>query len=337
MKTLKDIGEKEIIRTIIKPLFNPSNLKNSIGDDCAVIPITKDKCICVSTDRVPADLISYKIGLINHYQLGYYLAVLNISDIASSGATPKGLMLTLAFEQNFLLSDFRDILEGIKDCCKKYGCDILGGDLSDSKEINLSATSIGIIETEKVLYRSNAKEEDLIFCSDYIGLTPTAFKYFLKLRPNGFRLREEEESILADQFRKPKARVSLGKILSESKLCSSCMDNTDGFSQTFSELSEINNLGFLFYYKKLPIHDISFKVAKKLDIDIIDLVFSAGADFQLLGTVKDNDNVSLKNIIFKKELTIIGKTEPGLGLKLITNNGHTRDITPDGWNYYIDS
>lgn len=334
MKTLKSIGEKELIKNFIKPLFNPLNAQNSVGDDCAVIKVSNDKSVCISTDRVPADLISYKIGLINDYQLGNYLAVLNISDIASSGATPVGLLLTMAFEDNHSLDSFKDILKGVNDCAKKFGCEVLGGDLSNSTEMSLAATSVGIIDSKRVLYRSNISEGDLLFCSDYIGLTPTAFQYFLKLKPKGVLLSEVEESLLADQFKNPKPRVHLGQMLSESQLCTACMDNTDGFSQTFFELSEINNLEFHFDFDKLPIHDISHQIAEKSEIDVTDLIFSAGADFQLMGALKNDREFSDTKKFLSEQLNIIGSVKKGLGLKLNILGENQKDILPQGWNYY---
>ena len=333
MKSLKMIGEKELIKKFIKPLFNPSNAQNSVGDDCAVIGID-NKSICISTDRVPADLISYKIGLINDYQLGNYLAVLNISDLASSGAEPVGLLLTLAFEDDHNIDSFKDILNGVNDCAKRFGCEVLGGDLSNSKEMSLAATSIGITYSSSVLYRSNIQEGDLLFCSDFIGITPTAFEYFLYLKPKGFFLSKAEESLLADQFRNPQPRISLGRMLSKSSLCTACMDNTDGFSQTFFELSEINNYKFEFDFSKLPIHELSYKIAEKLDMDITDLIFSAGADFQLMGALtKDYESKDRRKII-TEDIYTIGKVKRGSGLKLCKKNGNQIDILPKGWNYY---
>ena len=168
---LKDLGEKEIIRLIIKPLFNPNNEPELAGDDCAVINISEKKFVALSTDRVPADLISFKLGLINYFELGYYLAILNISDILSSGALPVGLLLNFAFNDDFLIEDFKNILNGVKKACGEYGCKVLGGDLSNAIEMNLTATSIGLIESEIVLYRQGAKIADYIYCSNYLGLT----------------------------------------------------------------------------------------------------------------------------------------------------------------------
>ena len=132
---LKELGEKEIIRTILKPLFNPNNLLGLVGDDCAVIDVTGVKSVCISTDRVPADLISFKLGIIDYFELGYYLSTLNII------------------------------------------------------ELNISATSVGIVKNGNVLYREGAKEGDYIFCSNYLGLTSTAFHYFLKAKQKGLFLK----------------------------------------------------------------------------------------------------------------------------------------------------
>ena len=79
---LRDIGEKRLIAEYIRPLFNPAGLRESVGDDCALIQVGAGNWVCVSTDRVPADLIAFKLGLIGFRELGQYLAVLNISDIA---------------------------------------------------------------------------------------------------------------------------------------------------------------------------------------------------------------------------------------------------------------
>jgi thiamine-monophosphate kinase len=331
---LKDLGEKEIIKSIIKPLFNPRNLAEGVGDDCAVIDIAGNKSICISTDRVPADLVSFKIGLIDYYELGYYLSVLNLSDIASAGAKPIGLMLTFAFENDFKVSDLKQILKGVKDCCEKYNCKVLGGDLSNSSEMSISATSIGMADSNKVLYRSKAKEGDCIFCSDYIGITPTAFKYFLELKPSGYSLGKTEENFLAEQFRLPKAKVELGRLLSDLEICTSCMDNTDGISQTFCELSEINNIKFCIDIDKMPIHEITYKIANKLNIDVVDIIFSAGADFQLLGTVDENLYRKKINRKLGTKLNIIGKTEKGRGLFLTDKNKRQVELYAQGWNYY---
>ncbi|MEL0590936.1 MAG: thiamine-phosphate kinase [Planktothrix rubescens PR222] len=333
-QTLKDIGEKEIIRSIIKPLFNPDNKVGLAGDDCAVIDILNQKSLCLSTDRVPANLISFKLGLINYFELGYYLGILNISDIVANGAIPIGLLLTFAFESNFLIEDLKNILCGVKKACDDYSCQVLGGDLSDSSEMSIAATSIGITDQNNVLYRQGARVDDYIYCSDYLGLTATAFDYFLKAKPQGFVLFKYEEEILVNQFRKPKARLEFSQRLSQSNFRITCMDNTDGIGQSLLELAEINNLRFELNKDDLPIHEISIKVADFLSKDILDVVLGVGADFQLIGTHESNLELQNINNDVSDNIQIIGKTYEGKGVWIKDEKSITTECNIPGWDYY---
>ena len=329
MKTIKDTGEKRLIEELIKPLFNPNNNKNSIGDDCAIIEMGNNEVVSLSTDRVPHDLIALKIGLIDYFDLGYYLAVLNISDIVSSGTKPHSLLLNLAFPSNFLIEDFNMLLEGINVAAKKYNVSIVGGDLSSCPVISLSATSIGKGLKKNIFYREGALEGDIIYCSDYLGLTSTSFNYFLKAKQKGFELNRDEEKTLINQFKKPHARIEVAKYLNKNHDRVTAMDNTDGIGQSLSELSGINDLAFIVHSELLPIHDITKKVSDFLKVSPVDIALGAGADFQLLGTVAHKD----QKYNFQ-EIKIIGEVSKGAGVYIKNNCGKTTKLKIEGWNYF---
>lgn len=327
MKTLKNIGEKSLIKEIIKPLFNPNSSKYSIGDDCAVIELANEEVICLSTDRVPHDLVALNLGLINYFDLGYYLAVLNISDIVASGTNPCSLLLNLAFPSEFFVEDFESILHGIKSAADIYGVEIVGGDLSSCPVLSISATSVGKGLKSKLLFRKGSKNGDLIYCCDYIGLTSTAFNYFLIAKPKGMQLTTEEENILINQFRKPKVRIDIIKYLFDNFSRITAMDNTDGIGQTLSELSEINNLAYVLNEEALPIHSITYKVGDFLNLSPVNIALGPGADFQLIGTT-DNKVSTSKNLKF------IGEVRQGSGVFLKNISGEISKCVIQGWNYY---
>ncbi len=334
---LKDVGEKEIIRTIIKPLFNPDNRRDLAGDDSAIIDTSSVRHVCCSTDRVPSDLISFKLGIITYFELGYYLAVLNISDIIATGAQPIGLLVNLAFPGDFLLRDLKTLLHGVDTACKEYECEVLGGDLSSSVEMNISATSLGTINTASPLYRSGAMIGDYIYCSDFIGLTSTAFHYFLKARSLGLSLSESHETLLRNQFRRPRARLTVShqlSLLSSQSMRVTCMDNTDGVGQTLLELSELNAQAFHLNTSLLPIHDVSFLVAFFLDIDVVDMVLAGGADFQLIGTIDSSLSSEDISARLSNNLKIIGETHGGDGVWLVDRNSRSRPYRAVGWDYF---
>ncbi|MCL1785792.1 MAG: thiamine-phosphate kinase [Alphaproteobacteria bacterium] len=335
-KKLKDFGEKRLLAEIILPMVNPGRDNMLAGDDCAIIPITKNRWVSISTDRVPSDLISFKLGILDYFGLGYYLAVLNISDICASGARPVGLLLNLAFPGDFFVEDLQTLYKGIIAACDEYDCKILGGDFSDSAEMNLTATSVGIGEDGRPLYRNTIGNGDVIYCSDYVGLTPTAFLYFLTAKPQGILLSAKEEEILKDQFRKVKARKNLSELLAAANKdhTVSCMDNTDGVFQSFNEMSAQSGVGIELDAAKLPIHELSHKLAGLMGKDVYELVLGAGADFQLLGAIDKNIPQDILDELRNAGLYEIGiatNTESGVYLN---KSGQLSRLDIPGWNYY---
>jgi len=331
MKKICELGEKEIIKSIIKPILNPLNDPYLVGDDCAIIDIRGYDMVSISTDRVPADLISFQNGIIDFFELGNYLAVLNISDIVSSGAKPYGLVLTFAFPDEFYVDDLKVLIEGVKYGCDKYDCKVLGGDLSHSIEMSISATAFGLAKKDKVLFRRGSEVGDYLFCTDFIGLTSTAFYYILKAEPNGMCISDEERKLLFSVFRDPKARISQSVILSEISSYVTCMDNTDGVGQTFKELVEINGAKFIIDIDRMPVHDISYKVAEYLNVDVNRMILDGGADFQLLGSVRDCKVSDLSR--WSGDFYIIGEILEGTGLWLKDNDG-IEEYMDSGWNYF---
>jgi thiamine monophosphate kinase len=78
--SLRDVGEKTLIRDLVHPLLNPMSDEDSIGDDCAIVSVPPGFGVCASTDRVPADLVRFRLGILDHFGFGRYLAVLNLGD-----------------------------------------------------------------------------------------------------------------------------------------------------------------------------------------------------------------------------------------------------------------
>jgi thiamine-monophosphate kinase len=329
-RLLRDVGEKALISDVIRPLLNPARDQNSVGDDCAVFQVPGGGLVCASTDRVPADLVSYKLGIIDIYGLGSYLAVLNLSDIAAMGAEPRGLLLNLALPEDMSVEDLKALLTGAKDACGLYGTAVLGGDLSSASELSISATAIGYAEGN-VLRRFGSTPGDYIYCTRHVGLTSTAFAYFLRAGPRGLWLEPPLEGLLKDQFRKPHALFEVAAKLRAEQISVTAMDNTDGVGQTLSELAALNEVAFVIDPNLLPIHPVTKIVAEYLGEDMLDLALGPGADFQLLGTLPgscDAEAVAQRCGVF-----IVGEVRNGNGVSKRVGDGLV-PIKVTGWSYY---
>lgn len=338
MKQLKisDIGEKRLIAEFIQPLFNSSGEIGGVGDDCAMLDGANGEVWLFSTDRVPADLISFKVGILDYYGLGKYLARLNLSDIAACGGKPMALLLNLGLPEDLLFDDFKSLCRGFGDMAENHDCKVLGGDITSSKEISISATSIGKMMKANVLTRRGAKDGDSIFISRPLGITPAAFGYYLRGHKEDSLLSDSEISILEGQFTSLAPLIDLGGALSQSGLCSSCMDNSDGVGQSLLELSLASKVAFIVREENIDLPALVDKIANKLDEDPFKLAFSAGSDFSLVGTLHGKWSQSQAIDQFGHEVNIIGYVETGEGVHLESRAGR-KLLEFSGWNYFVKS
>lgn len=239
-----------------------------------------------------------------------------------------GLLLNLSFPGDFLVEDLYEFLTGVQWACDTYNCSVMGGDLSESSELCLSATSFGIIH-DKPLYRIGARCGDLVYCTDFVGLASTAFYYFLNAKPRGYLLVPEEEKLLVDSLSMPVARRLHSQILTRTEYTVTAMDNTDGIGQSYFELAELNKVGIVLEADKLPIHALSKKVATMLQCDLWQVVMGFGADFQLVGT----SSAHLSTAAFVGQFFEVGHTVNGSGVWLETQTG-LQECNIAGWDYF---
>jgi thiamine-monophosphate kinase len=329
--TVSDVGEKTLIRDFIKPLFNANNDPYGVGDDCAMIQVG-DEVVLFSTDRVPADLTAFNLGILDYDGLGDYLARLNLSDIAACGGRPVGLLLNLGLPATISYEDVKALCRGFHRQAERLGCRVLGGDITASSEISISATSVGLASSTQVLTRRGAKAGDSIFISRPAGLTPAAFEYFLGARTGD--LPDGDVSRLREQFTAMAPMIELGQKLAASHLCTSCMDNTDGIGQSLTELAESSSASFVVDYARVPVPELVARVAAQRKKDPIQFLFNGGADFSLIGTLQGEWASGDAKARFGSSIEVIGHVEVGRGVNLI-QDGRSSELSFRGWNYFV--
>lgn len=330
-QTVRDLGEKGLIENILRPLFNPDNEKNSIGDDCAAVEVPAGSFAILSTDRIPADLISFRAGILRTVDLGRYLAVLNLSDVAACGGIPTALLFNCAVPPDFLVRDLVGLSVGLRDVASKFGASIVGGDISSSSEVSLSATVVGHVERELMLRRSGAKVGDTVFVTRPLGLTCVALDYCID-RPGHSWLSDDQRYKLEGQFLRLDPEIGIGRILAQSGNCTSSMDNTDGVGQTLSELARESGCAVVVQERDLVLDEIVLAAAQAAGGDPLKFAFGPGADFCLVGTLAGEwKEAEARNL--HPNLQIIGRVTEGRGV-FIQKQGRRDPLSFRGWNYF---
>jgi thiamine monophosphate kinase len=86
----------------------------------------------------------------------------NLSDIASKGGMPVGLVMALGLpretDEKFLL----ELAKGMNDCATAYSTQIIGGDTKENSNLTITGTALGLVKKSGFMPRFGAKGGDLI-------------------------------------------------------------------------------------------------------------------------------------------------------------------------------
>ena len=330
MDTLLNYSEIELLEKYVFQSFKKNGIENYMWDDSMKVEVKGDSII-TNTDKVRYDMTGMRLNIMNDFNIGEWLVVSNISDLISSGGIPKYIMLNLSFPKDFFLNKFLDILNGISSACLKYNIQIIGGDLSTSKEVGLVATAIGELHGIQYVRRDNSKVGDLLFTEASPGLTSTCLYYHYSAKEKGMTLSNNELKELNSSFTTHDLRIDASKIISNSNYNMSCIDNSDGFGHTLLELSKRNNCGMHIKKEKLKIHEISHKVAEFLQKKVEEIICGPGADHKLIGVVSKEDDQTI-NKLKSINFNMIGELESQTDI-LIDGIPQPKTLL-SGWNHF---
>ena len=329
------IGEFKLIDKITKDIHikNPSTIKG-VGDDAAVI--STDKNQVVTTDML-IEGIHFDLSYTPLKHLGYKAVVVNLSDVYAMNARPKQILVSIALSNRFSIEAVEEIYAGIKSACEQYGVDLIGGDtVASPKGLTISITAIGEVEKEKITYRTNAQEGDLVVVTGdlggaYIGLQLLEREKKIFLENPGVKTDLEGHNYTVGRQLKPEARKDIIDIFEEfGVIPTSMIDISDGLSSEVMHLCIDSNCGAVIHEEFVPIAEETYNTALKFGIDPITCALSGGEDYELLFTIHPKDEDKFKN---HPDFSIIGEIlDFNLGVKLHTKGDNYHDLISLGWD-----
>ena len=210
---LTALGEKGIIRDLIRPLFAVDSLEVGLGDDAAVLKVADNLSIVLTIDKIPPQLVAQTLGVMTDRDVGRYLVVANLSDLAAMGACPIALLLSICLPIDFTKERLKAFLEGFAEASREFSVPVAGGDTAGGAATAFVAAAVGRIEPGTALRRSTAQVGDVIFATGRPGSFGTALAYFLVAKPRGEYLPPEDEAFLVEKLCHPTPRLEQGKLL----------------------------------------------------------------------------------------------------------------------------
>lgn len=334
--SLSDLGEFGLISHLTKKfsLKNKNSLKG-IGDDAAVIDF-KDKKAVISTDLL-IEGVHFDLSYVPLKHLGYKSVMVNLSDIYAMNAKATQITVSIAVSNRFPLEALEELYEGIRLACEIYGVDLVGGDTTSStRGLIISVTAIGEALENELVYRSGAKENDLIVVSGdlggaYLGLQVLEReKAVFQVNPNSQPDLDMYTYIIERQL-KPEARKDIPPLLKDLGVKPTAMiDISDGLSSEILHICKQSGVGCCIYEDKIPLDPQMISTCEEFNLDSTTIALSGGEDYELLFTISQSDYDKIKG---NPNFSVIGYiTDKSSGERLITRAGEAIQIIARGWN-----
>ncbi|MFX1511011.1 MAG: thiamine-phosphate kinase [Promethearchaeota archaeon] len=269
-QTLQDIGEEQIIR-LLAEIIDKSDFLGRNED--AIAQEWNYSTLVANTDAM-----SWKSDVLPNMtpsQIGKKIVSITASDLAAKGAIPKIFMSSINLPSTEKIKTLLDIAIGIKEGAHTYGMKYLGGDMGTATEGVIVGFAIGSAIKGHILRRDGVRDADCVCVTGKFGYTGAVIR---NLNQN-----QSLQRIKPDWIKKllePTAKTIEGRILNESGEVNASIDSSDGLAKSLWELANQSKKRIII--TELPVDKSVMDYASKNDLNLMDLVFYGGEEYELV-------------------------------------------------------
>lgn len=271
----------------------------NVGEDCSVVQFETDELCVISCDPIT--------GAVK--EIGPLAVHITANDLASSGAEPIGLMLTIMLPPDFSEGDLKKIMQSINETCELLNIQVMGGHTEITAAVNqpiISVAGIGKVTKDQLINSRNVKVGQDIVMTKWAGLEGTA----IIAHEKEIELKKHYNTSFIDKAKELSQYLSVVK---ESKVAmkhgvSTMHDATEGgvFGALW-ELAESANVGLEINLDKIPIKQETIEICEYYDLNPYKLISSG---VMLIAT--DNGAELAKKLCNEGiHALVIGKTTKG--------------------------
>ncbi len=306
-QTVADVGEAGLIARIqkyVKP--RGPGVVVGIGDDAALVRAVAPAAV-LTTDMLVED-VDFRFAWAEWSDVGHKAAAVNLSDLAAMGASPRGLLLSLALRPDIHVEDVMALVRTLSQVGARYGAPLVGGDLSKiAGPVVASVTAIGEVDPKRALRRHAGRVGDVVLVSGALGGAAAGLA----------ALQAGISTPLRKRQLRPTPNVDLGVALARSGLVRSAADISDGLARDAMHVAP-RGAGVAIEADALPIDKGVAELAARLGDDPLRLAAAGGEDFELVLAVAAKDVPRVQAIARRqrRRLTAVGKIvkKPGVSL-----------------------
>ncbi len=263
------VPEQVLKRSVLKQIHNRRNevlLSASVGEDCAAVTVAEDEMLVLSTDPITGAV----------QDIGDLAIQITINDLASAGAEPIGVMLTILLPERIREQKLQTMMQQIEAACEKVNVQVMGGHTEVTQVVNqpvISVVGVGKVKKGKLVSTADAQPGMDILITKWVGIEGTSI------------LAKEKEDQLRTHFRQEfidqaKAFDQWLSVLPEAVIAANCgvaamHDVTEGgIFGALWELAEASGIGLEIDLEKIPIKQETVEICEFFGINPYELISS---------------------------------------------------------------
>lgn len=243
-----ELGESGVLARVLAELSDAEAALLGPGDDSAVLNLSGNLVVTSDTMIEGPD---FRLAWHSGFELGWKLAVTNLSDVAAMGARPVGLTVSFACPESTPARLLAEIAAGLDAACREFapGCGVVGGDLGRAPVLVAAVTALGDMEGRAPVTRQGASAGDVLAYAGDLGLAGIGLSLLFKhcadelgtaLSEGVDALRAEHPSAIEAQLR-PRSPIHLGVTASE-RGATAMMDVSDGLTRDVDRMARASGV-----------------------------------------------------------------------------------------------
>lgn len=312
------LPESILKRSVFKQLHTKREevlLGAGVGEDCAAMKLDSDEIFVISTDPITGTA----------KDIGDLAVQITVNDLASAGAEPIGVMLTILLPEDATEEELKHVMAQVESACEKNRIQVMGGHTEVTRvvsQIVLSVTGVGKAKEDRLISTADVLPDMDILVTKWVGIEGTAI------------LAKEKEQELSARYTKPFLEAAKGldrylSVLPEAATAvksgvAAMHDVTEGgIFGALWEMAEASGVGLEIDLKKIPLKQETVEICEYFGISPYELISSGS----MLMAAKDGNRLVME---LQKEgipAVIIGKATAGRD-RILRNEDECRYLEP---------
>lgn len=292
------VSESVLKRSILKQIHTKRpevRLGAAVGEDCAALKLAEDEIFVLSTDPITGTAVD----------IGDLAIQITLNDLASAGAEPVGVMLTVLLPEEITEGDIKKMMAQVEEACGRANVQIMGGHTEVTKVVNqpvITVTGVGKAKEGALISTAGARAGMDIVVSKWVGLEGTSIiakekqKELLTRFSENFIFRAQKFDQMLSVIPEAATAVKSG--------VSAMHDVTEGgIFGALWEMAEASGVGLEIDLRKIPLKQETVEICEFFGINPYELI-SSGC---MLMASRDGNKLVLE---LQKEgisATVIGK------------------------------